>query len=403
MSSPSILISGASIAGPALASWLAQAGWDATVVERFDRLRDEGQNIDIRGSGREVLRRMGLEDAVRAAHTRETGLDFVDERGRPLARFAAGTDDTSGGTAELEILRGRLGQILYDHSSTKAAYVFGDQITALHDDGHGVDVEFLHGSARRFDAVVVAEGLRSRTRSMVIPDVRLRELGLYSAYLTIPRTDADDNRWRWLICDRGRGVTLRPDDVGTIRAGLNMFGSVRGLDRLDRDEVVTILRATFDDVGWETPRILDALDEAPLYFEALGQARLPRWSRGRVVLLGDAAYCASPISGMSTTLALTGAYVLAGELAHHTDTHTAFARYEAIMRPFVGRAQQLRPGLPRILFPRTRRQRSLLWTGLRTATSPLVNRLGDVSGGLFSPPADALRLPDFAMTARHGG
>ncbi|MFF0622510.1 FAD-dependent monooxygenase [Streptomyces sp. NPDC004296] len=403
MSTPSVLVSGASIAGPALASWLARAGWDVTVVERFDRLRDEGQNIDIRGTGREVLRRMGLEDAVRAAHTQETGLDFVDERGRPLARFAAGTDDTSGGTAELEILRGRLGQILYDHSSTGAAYVFGDQITALHDDGHGVDVEFLHGPARRFDAVVVAEGLRSRTRSMVIPDVHVRELGVYSAYLTIPRTDADNNRWRWLICDRGRGVTLRPDDVGTIRAGLNMRGSVRGLDRLGRDEVVSILRATFADVGWETPRILDALDDAPLYFEALGQARLTRWNRGRVVLLGDAAYCASPMSGMSTTLALTGAYVLAHELSQHADAQTAFARYEAVMRPFVEKAQQLRPGIPGVIYPRTRRQRSLVWAGLRAATSPLANRFGDVASAVFSPPADTLHLPDLATTSRHGG
>lgn len=253
MSTPSILISGASIAGPTLASWLGAAGWDVTVIERFDQLRDEGQNIDIRGTGREVLRRMGLEDVVRAAHTHETGLDFVDERGRPVARIAAGTDDTSGGTAELEILRGRLSRILHDHSSTDAAYVFGDQITALHDDGHGVDVEFRHGPARRFDAVVIAEGLRSRTRSLVIRDVRLRELGLYSAYFTIPRTDADDNRWRWLIADRGRGVTLRPDDVGTIRASLNMHSATRGLDRLDRADIVTILRATFADIGWETP------------------------------------------------------------------------------------------------------------------------------------------------------
>ncbi|MFB6538866.1 FAD-dependent monooxygenase [Streptomyces noursei] len=403
MSTPSVLISGASIAGPALASWLARAGWDVTVVERFDELRDEGQNIDVRGTGREVLRRMGLEEAVRAAHTHETGLDFVDERGRPVARFAAGTDDTSGGTAELEILRGRLGQILYDHSSAEAAYVFGDQITALHDDGHGVDVEFRRGPARRFDAVVLAEGLRSRTRAMVLGDAQVHELGVYSAYLTIPRTEADNDRWRWLICDRGRAVTLRPDDVGTIRAGLNVLSSVRGLDRLDRTGVVTVLRATFADVGWETPRILDALDDAPLYFEALGQARLPRWSSGRIALLGDAAHCASPMSGMSTTLALTGAYVLAGELVQHADPRTAFARYEATMRPFVEKAQQLRPGIPRMVYPHTRRQRSLVWAGLRTATSPLANRFGDVAGAVFSPPADAFRLPDRPMAARRDG
>ncbi|KOV60419.1 FAD-dependent monooxygenase [Streptomyces sp. MMG1121] len=400
VTTPSILISGASVAGPTLAHWLAGAGWDVTVIERVDRLRDEGQNVDVRGAGREVLRRMGIEDAVRAAHTHETGLDFVDEHGRPVASFAAGTDDTSGTTAELEILRGQLGHILYDLSSADSAYVFGDQITGLHDDGHGVDVEFLHAPARRFDAVVVAEGLRSRTRTRVLGDAPVRELGVYNAYLTIPRTDADNDRWRWLIADRGRGVALRPDNVGTTRASLNMRSSVRGVDRLDREDVVTILRATFADIGWEVPRILSALDDCPLYFESLGQARLPHWSRGRIAVLGDAAYCASPFSGMGTTLALTGAYILAGELTSHAEPQAAFARYEAIMRPFVEKAQQLSPGLPNLFYPGTRLQRSLIWAGLRATASPLANRLGGLQAMLFSPPADALDLPEYALTPR---
>ncbi|MDT8912791.1 FAD-dependent monooxygenase [Amycolatopsis sp. PS_44_ISF1] len=392
MSNPSILVSGASIAGPALAYWLGRAGWEVTVVERFDRLRDEGQNIDVRGAGREVLRRMGLEEAVLAAHTRETGMDFVDEQGQPVASFPAGTDDSSGGTAEVEILRGRLGELLHDLSSPGADYRFGDQIAALHDDGHGVDVEFHHGPARRFDAVVIAEGLRSRTRSLLLGDAAVHELGLYVAYLTIPRTDTDDTSWRWLICDRSRAVWLRPDNVGTTRASLGLHSAVRGLDRLDRAALVTVLRATFADVGWETPRILDALDDAPLYFEALGQARFPRWSQGRIALLGDAAYCASPISGLGTTLALTGAYVLAGELLGHADPRAGFTRYEELMRPFVEQAQQLAPGHPGELYPDTEQQRAELWDRLRTQAAQ--------DGDWAHPPAEALDLPDYAMTAR---
>jgi 2-polyprenyl-6-methoxyphenol hydroxylase-like FAD-dependent oxidoreductase len=394
----SILISGASIAGPTLACWLAEAGWNVTVVERADHLRTEGQNIDVRGVGRQVLRRMGLEDAVRAAGTGETGTDFVDECGRPFASFGAGTDDTGGATAELEILRGQLGSILHERSTPGTKYVFGDQITALHDDGAGVDVEFLHGPDRRFDVVVIAEGLRSRTRALLLPDAQVHELGAYCAYVTIPRTAADDDRWRVLPCGAGRLASLRPDNLGTTQALLSVVSEVRGLDRIPRDDLLEVLRKTFADVGWEVPRILGDLDDDSLYFEELGQVRLPTWSRGRIALLGDAAY-ASSISGMGTTMAITGGYVLAGELSTHADPRTAFARYEQVMRPLVTRGQKLPPGAPRSAHPRNRAELAVFRTTLRLAAMPLVGRLSGLAGTFTRPPAEAIALPDYPIAA----
>ncbi|MDT0349040.1 FAD-dependent monooxygenase [Pseudonocardia charpentierae] len=411
MRTPTVLISGASIAGPALAYWLNTRGWRTTVVERFDELRDDGQNIDVRGAGREVARRMGIEDAIRAASTGETGTEFVDADGTPVARFAAGRSDSGGATAELEILRGQLSRIIVDRTRDDTEYVFGDQIVALDDgdDGDdGVTVTFAHGPTRTFDVVVVAEGLRSRTRSLVFPGVdAVRELGLYCAYLTIPRTADDTDLWRWHSAARGRSLSLRPDNVGTIRATLTFLSDVRGLDELDHDAVVTILRRTFADVGWVAPRVLSALDDAPLYFDAVGQARLPSWSSGRVALVGDAAYCSSPVSGMSTSLALTGAYILAGELAAHPHT-AAFARYDAVVRPYVDQAQKLPPGTPRIANPRSRAGVGVMNTVLRIAASPAAERLGGLRSKLFTPPADAIDLPTYptrpsVSPARAGG
>ncbi|MFD3756187.1 FAD-dependent monooxygenase [Streptomyces sp. NPDC058622] len=399
MRTPTVLISGASIAGPALAYWLNARGWQTTVVERFEGLREDGQNIDVRGAGREVARRMGIEDAIRAASTGETGTEFVDAAGRPLARFAAGTSDSGGATAELEILRGQLSRIIVDRTHDETEYVFGDRIVALDDadDEDGVTVTFAGGAIRTFDVVVVAEGLRSRTRSMIFPDTdAVRELGFYVAYLTIPRTDDDTDLWRWHSAGRGRSVTLRPDNLGTVRATLAFLSDVRGLDELDRDGIVTILRRTFADVGWAAPRVLAALDDAPLYFDAVGQARMPSWTSGRVALLGDAAYCSSPISGMSTSLALTGAYVLAGELAAHPH-RTAFARYEALMRPYVDQAQKLPPGTPRIANPRGRAGLATMNTVLRIAGSSPAARLGGLVSRWFTPPADAIELPAYPL------
>lgn len=157
MSTRRVLISGASIAGPALAWWLARYGWSVTVVERFDGPREGGQNIDVRGAAREVLRRMELEDEVLSAGTGEQGIAFVDDRGRRLAESPAGSGDTDGATAELELLRGDL----------------------------------------------------------VLPGAEVSDLGLHVAYLTIPRTPADDDWWRAYTGTRSRVAWLRPDNHGT--------------------------------------------------------------------------------------------------------------------------------------------------------------------------------------------
>ncbi|MET0426079.1 MAG: FAD-dependent monooxygenase [Actinoplanes sp.] len=385
---PHVLISGASVAGPALAYWLGRAGYQATVVERAPELRDGGQNIDIRGAAREVLRRMELEDAVRAAGTGEQGTRIVDDRGRTRASFPASHNDTGGATAELEILRGDLSRLLVEKSTTE--YVFGTTITGLDQDADGVTVSFDQGPDRRFDLVVLAEGMRSRTRALVFgEEPRIRFLGMYTSYFTIPRRAGDSDWWEWFNAPGGRNVGLRPDNHGTIRATLSFLSEPRGFEDRTPEEQKQLLRRVFRDAGGPAPRVLEALGDAEVYFENLGQVRAPRWHDGRVVLLGDAAHCASPLSGMGTSLALVGAYVLAGELSRGDG---AAERYEQLMRPYVDQAQKLIPGGPRLANPKTRLGIKVLQTAMGVAARPALSRLG---GKLFSPPADRIDLPDY--------
>ncbi len=389
----SVLISGASIAGPALASWLHRYGFEVTVIERATELRSGGQNVDVRGAGREVARRMGLEDAIRAATTGEAGVRFVDADDHTIASFAAGSSDSDGPTAELEILRGDLARLLVEQTAAEVEYVFGDHITGLDDDGLSVQVSFAHGGPRSFDLVVAADGIRSSTRALAFGDEPVvRPLGMYTGYLTIPRT-ASDTAWaRWFNAPGGRTSTLRPDNVGSTRATLSFMSEPRGYELWDGPGQRDVLRQRFAGVGWEVPRILDALDGAEVYFEAISQVQAPRWSVGRTAVLGDAAYCASPISGMGTSLALAGAYVLAGELATRTDHVSAFAAYESIMRPYVDQAQQLPPGTPRLANPRTRAGIAGFNTILRIASTKLAQR---VAGKVFSPKAERIELPSY--------
>ncbi|WP_155375371.1 FAD-dependent monooxygenase [Catellatospora vulcania] len=388
-----VLISGASIAGPALAYWLHEYGMTSVVVERHDGIRPGGQTVDLRGAGRTVARRMGIEDAVRARSTGEDGVAFVDARNRVKAAFAADVFGGEGFVAELEILRGELAELLHERTRERTEYVFGDRITAVDDRDDEILVSFAHGPDRAFDVVVAADGIGSTTRGLVFGDeARVTPLGLYTAYLTIPRAASDGSWARWHNAPGGRVVALRPDNLGTTRALMSFLCPPRGYERLPAAEQKELLRRVFADAGWEAPRVLRELDAADeFYCELVGQVRAPRWSRGRVVLLGDAGYCASPISGMGTSLALVGAYVLAGELAAQPGHRAAFGSYERIMRPYVAQAQHLPPFTPRIAHPRSRVGIGFLNTLLATAANPTVQRL---ARRFMSPPAEKIDLPD---------
>jgi len=383
-----ILISGAGIAGPALACWLVDAGWDVTVVERDERLRDDGQNVDVRGAGREAARRLGIEDAILARNTTETGTEFVNADGESAASFDQDGDD--GPTAELEILRGQLADLLHERSAG-AKYRFGDRIDTVDAGETHATVRFASGAERDFDVVAIAEGQRSRTRDRLFDGVRLDPLNVDIAYATIPRQADDDDRWRVFVATDGRQVHLRPDNLGTIRAMLAFQTEPKGFDRLETPEQIAILRDRFAGAGWQTERVLDALSDSNLFYESLAQVRAPSWSAGRVVLLGDAAHCVTPLAGLGTSLALIGAYILAGELTSDDDHRAAFERYEARLRPLAEDVRKLPPGVPGIAYPDSKLGGDLIRLGAKAAAGPVGRVLASVTPSSKSD----FELPDY--------
>jgi 2-polyprenyl-6-methoxyphenol hydroxylase-like FAD-dependent oxidoreductase len=401
MSRPRALISGGGIAGPALAHQLTARGWQTTVIERFPQRRDEGHNIDVRGAAREVAVRMGIYDDIRAANTTEVGMRFVNSDGSAAASFPmAAAGGSEGVTAELEILRGELSRILIEHTCDSTEYRFDTQIAALTDHGDHVTAVLDDDTSIDAELVVIAEGLRSRTRDLVLP-VEVTDLGMYVAYLTVARDESDDRWWNWQHAPGSRAIHLRPDNLGTTRAMLSFLTNTRGLEDLSRDDQLAILRKTFVDAGGAAPRILAQLDDAPMYFDAIGQVRASRWSKGRVALLGDAAFCPSPVGGGGSSLALIGAYVLAGELCGGHDVPTALAGYEQFMRPHVTSAQQVRPAMLRVANPRSRAGIRALHTGARVFASPGVRAgMSLVSSRFSRTAAEDVTLPDYPHTDR---
>jgi 2-polyprenyl-6-methoxyphenol hydroxylase-like FAD-dependent oxidoreductase len=378
------VISGAGIGGPALALQLVAHGWTTTVIERYPERRDEGQNVDIRGAAREVVRRMGVDADVRAANTTEVGMRFLRPDGSLAASFPM-TPGTDGPTAELEILRGELSRILIDHADS-TDFRFDTQLADVVDHGDRVTVTLDDGDALDADLVVIAEGLHSRSRRFVAA-TQVNDLGMYIAYATIPRHDDDDNWWSWQHAIESRSVHVRPDNLGTTRAMLSFVSDVRGLDELGRGDLNIILRRTFDDLGGATPRILDELDAgAPMYFSSVGQMSSPAWSTGRVALLGDAAHCNATFGGAGTSLALIGAYVLAGELGSGDDVLGALARYERLMKPFIDAAPLIRPRMLQLMNPRSRGGIRVLHAGAGVVAGPVGKALSAAASAVGKFP-----------------
>ena len=345
MSDIRVLVTGASIAGPALAHWLCRRGAEVTVVEQAPGLRPGGQAVDARGVAKEVIRRMGLDAAVRAVCTDTAGAYTVDADGNVLETYRADDNGGDGYISEIEILRGDLSQVLYDDTRDGVEYVFGDRIAELTQDADGVDVTFAGGDRRRFDLVIGADGLHSALRAMVFGprEQFVRHLGLVLAFYTVPNEFGLD---RWLIDyqEAGRSAGLRPvRDATRAIAMLSFPAPDFDIDHRDVEAQKRLLREQMAGFGWETPRILAHLDDTPdFYLDQVAQVVMDHWSIGRVGLLGDAAFSASPMSGAGTGLALVGAYLLAGELAAADwDPEAGFAGYEERMRTYVEDNQEI--------------------------------------------------------------
>ena len=396
-----ILITGASVAGNALAWWLGRAGAAATVVERAPAFRDGGQNVDVRGVGREVMRRMGLEEAALALGTGEEDTAWIEADGSIAACFPTDAGTGDGPTAEMEILRGDLARLLYEPARERANYRFGDHVVAVEDGEAAARVTFASGATERYDAVIVAEGVGSATRELVFPgENRPRWMNLAIAYFTIPRTPSDDRLWRWYHAPGGRSVSLRPDRHGTTRAMLTVQKPPAGEEDWREAEQKAWLRATFADAGWQSARVLAGMDATEdFYFDVLRQVRMPRWSKGRVALCGDAAWCVTPVGGVGTTLAVTGARVLAGEIARAPDLAAAFAAYEEAMRPVVRKAQGVPSFAPRLANPHSRAGIRALHAVMAFASRPAVRAVAaKLSGGDDAEP-DLSRYDDAAAVA----
>ena len=365
------------------------------LVERTPDLCVGGHAVDIRGTALEVMERMGLDTAVRDARTQILSLSAVRPDGRRTYDVALRPMREARGDREIEIMRDDLVRILFDAVTDDVETVFGDSVRALTEANVRVGVEFERGTPREVDLVVGTDGQHSGIRALTMGPERglTHHLGAYLSIYTV------DN----LLGLRDRAVLY--NEPGRAAAMFTVRGNQRAkvvllfrsapldIDFGDPAAQHDVLRRRFAGMGWHTPRLIESLPDAyDFYFDEMSQVRLPRWSTGRVALLGDAAFGPSPMSGQGTSLALIGAFLLAHHLGEGSDPTTAFDLWETEFRPIVELNQALATDGMSTLLPASR-----LGIFMRNQTMrvlPVLARLGRGFGGRIERASRAVTLPD---------
>ena len=399
MSNRTILICGAGIAGPTLAFWLKAAGFEPTLVERASALRGGGYVIDFWGRGYEIAERMGLLGEINRLgyHMRE--MRIVDGRGERVAGFGIKVFDELTGGRFATLARSDLSRLLFEKIKDTTEVLFGDEIVGLQERPNDVRVQFKNAAERHFDLVIGADGLHSQVRSLIFGAQNRfeRPLGyLVAAFEACGYRPRDDDFYviysapgRMLVRfalhgDRTLFLFVLAADIERVPATMDLLAQK------------TMLREKFGDGKWECARILAELERAhDLYFDRVSLIKMERWSKGRVALLGDAAFCVSLMAGQGSALAMTAAYVLAGELAKAGGRHdVAFDAYERLLRDYIGAKQRGAARLATAFAPKTGWGLFVRNQVIRACAIPGLARLA-----FGRDIVDTLQLPDYRWPA----
>jgi 2-polyprenyl-6-methoxyphenol hydroxylase-like FAD-dependent oxidoreductase len=402
MGTKTVLISGAGIAGPTLAFWLRAAGFEPTLLERAPALRSGGYVIDFWGRGYDIAERMNLAaDVVRVGyHVRE--LRIVDRQGARSAAFGTNVFRALTGGRFVTIGRSDLSRLLFDKIKGSTEVIFGDEIVDFHEQADAAQVQFRRAGARRFDLVIAADGLHSNIRRLAFgPQDRFEKpLGYIAAAFQVRGYRPRDEEVYVMYGAPGRMVgRFALHDDRTLFLFVFTADADIGMAIHDLTTQKTILCDRFGDRGWECPRILrELLATDDLYFDRVSQIVMDRWSRGRVALVGDAAFCVSLTAGQGSALAMTAAYVLAGELASAGGRHEeAFANYERRLRSYIESKRRNAQRFAAAFAPRTSLGLFVRNQVIKTFATPGLARLA-----IGTDIADAIQLPNYnwpALTA----
>ena len=393
MAIKSVLISGIGVAGPTLAYWLGKSGFRPTLVEHAPQLRAGGYVIDFWGLGYDIAERMGLIGDINRVGYHVSEMRIVDDRGVRVTGFGTKVFRELTNGRFVTLARSELSRLLFEKAKGATEVIFDDEIVGLQEQAGHVQVHFKHSGDRQFDLVIGADGWHSGVRSLAFGPLYQfeKKLGYVVAAFEVHGYRPRDEDVYLMYGQPGRMVgrfTLHDDRT----LFLFVFTTDRNSLPATLDLQKAMLRERYSDGEWECPRILDELDRTPeLYFDRVSLIKMKSWSRGRVALVGDAAFCVSLVAGQGSVLAMVSAYVLAGELANAGGRHEeAFSKYQAFLRAYINTKQRGAERFAAVFAPRTQWGLRFRNQVIKTFAIPGLARLA-----IGRDIIDTLPLPDY--------
>lgn len=357
MDNKNILISGAGIAGTTLAFWLKKFGFNPTIIESSPALREGGHAIDFMGAGFDVAEKMGIIAALKTVDINFSKLVFVDnnnkERGsmnyQKIKNFLNGRAFT--------LFRSDLAKVIYQSIGEDVEIIFGNTIAKIDQNEKDVTVTFQSGKTRNFDLLAGADGLHSNVRKLVFGNESQFEkyYGYYTSSFTIDNFSLGNRAFSMYNVPYKQVAVFSKD--GNKTTAFFIFASPGKLSYHHHDiaKQKQILKSEFENSGWKCRELLSQIDATTdFYFDSVSQIKMNSWYKGRVTLVGDAGYCPSLLSGKGSTLAMVGAYILAGELKQANGNYkTAFERYEILFKPFMEKKQKSAQSFAKSFIPKS--------------------------------------------------
>ena len=337
-----VLISGASFAGLSTAYWMNKLGYQVTVVEIAKGLKKGGTPVNIKDNTIDIIKRMGLFEQIVSNKIDMEVIEFKNADNITERSSSIQSDNHQPREEEYEIERDKLLNIMFEAVKSNVEFIFDDGITSLREESNGIYVAFNRGKQRSFDLVFGCDGIHSAVRKLCFGDEAecSHFLEAYFSITIVNKLLIRENTTQ-MYNEPGKAIMLNAYNKRTDIVLCFFSGKEILYDYKDENQQRNMILNQFTGLGWRTAELLKEVKESKtFYFDKLCQIKMPSWTKGRIALVGDAGYCASPAAGMGGSLAIDGAAALANAFEKCEDNYElAFELYNKDFRPFIEEVQ----------------------------------------------------------------